>query len=100
MNEVTTTNLAHFGRKERIELIALLNAWVYQGLPKDFYDDEVVPMLNRKSGFVFLTNSDFQCCMMNGDKLEQWLTCGECGNEGFAEDIQLFEDSCNECCQD
>jgi hypothetical protein len=35
--------------------------------------------------------------MMNGDKLEMWHNCSNCGHEGFAEDCQLNEDGCNEC---
>jgi hypothetical protein len=93
----TTTNLADFGHHEREELVHLLNAWNHQGLPLDFYDDEVHPMMNKMSGNVFLTNSDYQVAMMNEDKLEIWHHCGNCGHEGFAEDCQLNDDGCNEC---
>ncbi len=97
MKNITTTNLAEFGYEERRELIELLQAWNKQGLPEDFYDNEVVPMFNKKSGCVFLTNSDYQAAMMNGNKLEIWHNCPNCGHEGFAEDCQLNDDGCNEC---
>lgn len=45
-------------------------------------------------GYVFLTNSEYQVCMMNGDKLEEWHSCPECGAEGFAEDINWNADEC------
>lgn len=93
----TTTNLADFGSWERNLLIDLLIAWKEQGLPKDFYQDEVIPMMNRNSGCVFLTNSEFQHAMMNGDKLEMWHNCPNCGHEGFAEDCQLNDEGCNDC---
>lgn len=97
MKEVTTTNLAEFGYREREMLITLLQAWHSQGLPAGFYDEEVVPMMNKNSGYVFLTNADFQTAMMNGDKLEMWNNCFNCGHEGFEEDCQLNDDGCNEC---
>ncbi len=95
--EVTTTNIADFGSRERKELFHLIKGWDEQGLPNDFRTDSVIPMMNRNSGYVFLTNSDCQCAMMNGSKLEMWHSCPNCGNEGFQEDCQLNEDGCNEC---
>ena len=94
---MTTTDLADFGLRERALLIDLLQAWGEQGLPEDFSQDEVVPMMNKNSGSVFLTNSEFQCACMNGDKLESWYNCPNCGHEGFHEDCQLNENGCNEC---
>jgi hypothetical protein len=95
--EVTTTNLADFCYQERKELIALLTAWNDQGLPDDFSDEGVHAMFNRNSGNVFLTNENFEVAMLNGNKLEIWHNCFNCGHEGFQEDCQLNEDGCNEC---
>lgn len=95
--EITTTNLADFGSCERWMLVELLTAWDKQGLPDDFDQSEVVPMMNRNSGYVFLVNDDFQCAMMNGDKLEMWHYCVNCGHEGFHEDCQLNDEGCNKC---
>lgn len=55
---MTTTNLANFGYRELIMLEKLLKAMREQGLPNDFYDEEVHPMMNQSSGNVFLINSD------------------------------------------
>jgi hypothetical protein len=95
----TTTDLADFGSRERGLLVALLQAWKKQGLPEDFEGNEVVPMMNRNSGNVFLTNSEYQVAMMNGDTLESWYYCGKCGHEGFLDDCQLDVEhrGCNEC---
>lgn len=95
--EITTTSLADFGFHEREELIQLLRAWHEQGLPEEFYNEEVIPMFNRNSGNVFLTNSEYQAAMMNGDKLELWHNCCNCGNEGFAEDCKLTDNGCTRC---
>lgn len=95
--EITTTDFAQFGARERRLLVELLTAWDRRGLPNGFDDDEVRPMMNRESGFVFLTNGEYQTAMMNGDKLEIWHNCPNCGHEGFAEDCQLNDEGCNEC---
>ena len=95
--EITTTDLADFGPRERGMLVDLLDAWEKQGLPDDFHEEEVRAMMNRNSGNVFLTNSEYQTAMMNGDKLEIWHNCFNCGHEGFHEDCQLNDEGCNEC---
>ena len=66
----------------------LLKTWREKGLPDDFDDDEVTIAFNTNSGYVFLTNSDFQAAMMNGDDLELWHNCPYCGHEGFKEDME------------
>lgn len=88
MKEITTTDLAKFGWRERKMAAELLTAMCEQGLPEDFIDDEVTIMLNTYSGYVFLTNSEFQVAMMNGDKLESWYTLPYSGEEGFKEDFE------------
>ena len=99
MKEVTTTDFAKFGYREKRMARELLEAMEDQGLPKDFYDNEVTIMMNFNSGNVFITNSEYQVAMLNGDKLEMFYTCFECGNEGFAEDINWNSDHncCGEC---
>jgi len=96
-NIITTTDLSEFGARERALLIKLLLAWQEQGLPEDFDNNEVTPMFNKNSGFVFLTNSDYQVAMLNGDKLESFYHCTNCGNEGFIETCRLIEDECFKC---
>ena len=93
----TTTDLAEFGFTEREELIRILTTWQFPGLPNDFEDREVTSMFNKNSGNVFLTNSEYQCAMMNGDNLESWYNCSNCGHDGFYEDCQLNDEGCNIC---
>lgn len=91
-DEITTTDLSKFGFRERRLAAELLLASCDQGFPQDFEDDGVTVMMNRNSGLVFLTNSEYQVCMMNGDKLESFYTCPQCGHEGFKEDMEHGED--------
>ena len=101
MDEITTTDLAKFGYREIKMASALLNAWVNKGLPEDFDNDAVTIMMNTHSGNVFLTNSDFQVAMINGDKLESFYSCPICGHEGFKEDMEHDgDDDCQEYLKD
>ena len=84
---MTTTNLSNFGYRELLILEELLKAMREQGLPDDFYDEEVHPMMNQSSGNVFLTNSDYQVAMLNGDKLESFYFLSYHGNEGFLDEL-------------
>jgi hypothetical protein len=94
---MTTTDLAQFGFREKRMAADLLNAMCSQGLPSDFDDDEVTVMMNTHSGNVFLTNSNYDAAMMNGDKLESFYSCPMCGHEGFKENMQ--HDGNGECMQ-
>ena len=89
----TTTDLTDFGFHELRMAAELLTAYCEQ--PPKFLTDGVRTMMNTHSGFVFLTDEDFNVAMMNGDKLEQFFSCPECGAEGFAEDM-----SNKPCCRD
>lgn len=99
MENITTTDLGDFGHRERVMAEELLKAWREQGLPEDFSDDKVTLMMNTSSGHVFLVNEDFQVAMMNCDKLESFYNCPECGNEGFADDINWNAEKglCGDC---
>lgn len=92
---MTTTNLSDFGYRELAMLEELLKAMREQGLPSDFSDDEVVPMMNQNSGNVFLTNSDYQVAMMNGEDLESFYTLSYHGNEGFLDELIIDYDNGN-----
>ena len=87
MREITTTDFSKFGYRERQIAEQLLHEWNNKGLPEDFEANEVVIMFNMQSGNVFLTNSEFQVAMMNGDTLESFYTDFETGEEGFKEDL-------------
>lgn len=97
----TTTNLADFGAREINILIELLQSWRDQGLPEDFGEEQVVPMFNRDSGHVFLTNENCEVAMLNDGKLESYYSCMNCGHEGFRENCKIadgiIEEGCNQC---
>lgn len=80
-------DLSGFGMREIREVVELLNAWLVQGLPEDFEYEGIKIALNTHSGYVFLTNNEYQVAMMNGSRLERWYRC-PCGHEGFREDMR------------
>ena len=85
---VMTTNLADFGRKELAETRDLLDAMLNNGLPDDFDDEGVVVAFNRNSGYVFLTNDEYQVAMVGDDgKLYSWYDTPYYGHEGSYEDL-------------
>ncbi len=102
MEEIVTSDFAKFGSRERAMAEELLKASREQGFPEDFDDDEVKIMMNIHSGYVFLTNADCQVAMLNGDKLESFYSCPDCGNEGFADEIGYdpYTGLCEDCKED
>ncbi|QBQ74439.1 serine/threonine kinase [Burkholderia phage BcepSauron] len=83
---MSLTNMANMGRRERDELIAILQAWNDGGLPEDFSTEAVQAAFNTHSGLVFLTNADFQAAILRDGALESFYTSPYAGREGtFAE---------------
>jgi hypothetical protein len=84
--QTTVTNdLTRFGYRELDMAGDLLKA--YANSPLDELRDGVQVWFNANSGNVFLSDEDYNTAMMNGDKLELWYYCTECGEEGFAADF-------------
>lgn len=93
MRDPVTSDLAEFGFAELREAARLLTAYCDNPSILSLGSDVRV-CLNRESGFVFLSDEDYAVAMMNGDKLEMFYSCPECGKEGFAEDMEDEGDSC------
>ena len=84
-----TTNLSEFGWRELKLARDLLSAIIDQRLPEDFYDDKVEVAFNQHSGYVFLTNSEYQVALINPstNKLESFYSSPYEGREGFLNDL-------------
>ena len=72
MNNVYTEDFADIMScsRERYEVLQIINAWNHNGLPDDFYEDNVRLAFNKNSGYVFLVNDDCLVDMMYGNILE------------------------------
>jgi hypothetical protein len=86
-NKIVTSDFGDFGYRERALAAELLSASIQQGFPDDFEDNGVQIMMNTNSGQVFFTNSDFEVCAMNEDKLESRYFTVHDYHEGFASDL-------------
>jgi len=92
-----TTNIAEFGHVEREEAGQLLTTLgTLNDKTKNFSLDGVHVMFNKMSGYVFLTNDEYQVAMLDGKELLDYYSCPDCGHEGFAHE---FEDV-DSCCKD
>ncbi len=87
-NEITTTDLAKFGARERAIVADLLNAWDKDGLPSDFCPDHVRPMFNTESGYVFLSNDEHEVAVMENGKLVSFYSLPYAGIEGTLEELK------------
>jgi hypothetical protein len=89
--DITVTNdLSRFGFRELKMAAQLLTAFTNYPYSTQLGDGITIYM-NSNSGNVFLSDEDFNVAMMNGDKLEDFYTCPECGREGFAEEMNHNE---------
>jgi hypothetical protein len=91
-----TQNLADFGNIERDEaalLLVTLNG--RNDKTKHFGSNGVVVEFNPYSGMVFLVDEDYNVAVMNDGKLEDFITCPNCGNEDVASEFKKNnEDVC------
>lgn len=86
-NETYTEDLSKFGSREFAELERLLKAMRIHGLPEDFDDADVRAGFNLNSGYVFLTNSEFQVAMESEGKLYSFYSTPYEGVEGSLDDL-------------
>jgi hypothetical protein len=93
MSDFYTEDLSEFGHIELEEAGKLLSA-VKNGLPEDFYDNEIKVGFNKNSGYVFLTNSEYQVAMLDDEgKLYSFYFTPYEGREGsYQELLEEFED--------
>ena len=84
---ITLANLEKMGYREMAEVKDILTAYMEHGVPADFYDEGVTIEFNPNSGYVFLTNSEYQVAMLVGDRLESYYCTPYSGHEGFIEDL-------------
>lgn len=81
-----TSDLARFGYRELAMAATLLKEYAQH--PPEWLGENVRVWMNTHSGNVFLSDEDFNVGMMNGEKLEQFHSCPECGHEGFLEEME------------
>jgi hypothetical protein len=84
---IKVADFSGFGFRELEMAAELLDA--YSENPIDCLDQETLKVaMNTNSGYVFLTDAEFNVAMMNDGELEQFFSCPECGLEGFKDDFK------------
>lgn len=98
MDDIVTNDLTRFGRRELALAGELLVAYAQCRELDDILTDGVQVWFNTHSGYVFLSDEDFNVVMMNPetDRAEQWFNCPYCGHEGFITDMAHDPDA-DEC---
>ena len=89
----TTTDLKEFGRRELSIAAKLLTA--YAANPPAWLGDEIEIMMNTSSGYVFLTDADFNVAMIDPETnmLAPFLSLPYCGEEGFLSELIELHDN-------
>ena len=87
-----TTDLADFGTREIRMARNLLDAWLTHGLPDHFEHDGVTVMFNPQSGWVFLTNAEYQVAVEEDGELFSFYTSPCHGHEGTLDELnEMFD---------
>ena len=83
-----TEDITDIPLHEVVPLLTALDAWrsgstiaATKMFQASWYDEKTHVAMNNHSGYVFLTNEDFQVAMIEDERLTLFLTCSECGRE-------------------
>src|ERR1051326_7346158 len=104
MTENKTASFQGFGFRE-IEMASELLKAVANGewkTPEDhdqFDQSEFSIEFNPNSGHVFIVDGEYNVAMLNDKELEIWVTCGDCGAEGFKSEtaFNYYNNVCADC---
>ena len=91
-----TQDLSEFGHKERQKAATLLKLYATNN-DNSSLDGGVKVEFNPMSGLVFLVDEDFNVAMEHDGKLEDCVTCPNCGNEEIKPEFKEYVGD-SECC--
>lgn len=98
---IVTSDLSKFGFREIRIMKDILNAYVKN--PYVVEGSDLTISMNTYSGYVFLSDEDYNTYMLNGDELELFVMCEECNAEDFISELKTcdleeeWEGVCCEC---
>jgi hypothetical protein len=96
MENIVTSDLSEFGYRELKIAGQLLSTLKTDKDKTRFIDEGLTVFFNKKSGYVFLSDENFNVAMMNGDILEDFINCPDCGNAALASEFSTESDCCKE----
>ena len=93
MSDIVTVDLSEFGYSELREAATLLQEMAEHGLPDEMYG-KISLCFNKNSGWVFLSDEDYNTCLINDEtgKLEMHYSLVGTGEEGFLDELLEFAD--------
>ena len=86
-----TSNLKDFRYHDIVQLSELLAA--YADMSAQERPEITSFAMNNNSGYIWLQTEDYECWMLNDDKLEQFLNAPYSGHEGFWCDLVEYATS-------
>lgn len=99
MQNIVTSDISKFGQRERELAKKLLSVYGTKDDRTKHLGDGIQVFMNRDSGYVFLSDEDYNVALLNGNKLEDFHSCPNCGNESVASQFRNdFDDV--ECCKE
>ena len=100
-----TNNLIKFGFRELDMAADLLKAYANNKNDVEF-GDGVNVFMNDSSGNVFLSDEDMTVGVLENERIVQFYSCPQCGNEGTQNegleekwDFEKYEGYCSKKCQ-
>jgi len=97
--ETITKDLSKFGAREKDEARELLSKYGTNDDVTKYLGDGVEVWFNLYSGYVFLCDEEYNTAMIDDNgKLNDFLTCPNCGKEGFK--YEILNDCPNGCCRE
>jgi hypothetical protein len=96
MDNIVTSDLSEFGYRELKIAGQILSTFKTDKDKTRFIDEGLTVFFNKKSGYVFLSDENYNVAMMNGDILEDFIHCPDCGNEALLSEFSTESDCCKE----
>lgn len=90
-----TKDLSQFGQREKEMARDLLKVYGTFEDKTKFLGLGVEVFFNMNSGYVFLSDEDYNVAILSGGQLEDFITCPNCGMESVASEFrEMNEDDC------
>ena len=90
-------DLSKFGQRELKIAGELLTAYKSKNDDTTLLDENITVNFNQNSGYVFLSDDNYNVAVMEDEKLVDFLSCGNCGHEGTKSE---FLEHSEECCKE
>lgn len=88
---IVFSDLSRFGRRELDMAVNLLSKYAELSSYSDLLGSNVKVMFDADNGNVFLADDDLNIAKFNGESLERWYMCPNCGDNGFTDEFKHID---------